>query len=226
MATMRARLVLAAAALALALPGGAPAENPRLQGVVGPGFTISFSDASHARVTQVEPGTYEIAVDDRSDEHSFHLVGPGVDENSGVGFVGTATWTVALAEGDYMFFCDPHPTRMRGRFAVGNAAPPPPSPPPASAVTRLLASVGPGRTIGVRTPAGATVSSVRAGAVSIVVRDRSAAHDFHLTGPGVNRRTTVAFTGTQTWKLLLRKGVYRFVCDPHRQRMRGSFRVT
>jgi plastocyanin len=78
----------------------------------------------------------------------------------------------------------------------------------------------------VRSRAGAVVRSVRAGLVSITVRDRSRIHNFHLIGPGVNRRTTVAFVGTQTWTLRLRRGTYRFVCDPHATGMRGSFRVT
>jgi plastocyanin len=51
-------------------------------------------------------------------------------------------------------------------------------------------------------------------------------HNFHLRGRGVNKRTTVAFRGTATWTVTLRVGTYRFVCDPHARRMRGSFRVT
>jgi plastocyanin len=93
-------------------------------------------------------------------------------------------------------------------------------------VTRLTATVGPGFTIGVRTPAGAVARSVKAGTVSLSVRDRSKIHNLHLTGPGVNRRTGVPYRGTQTWRLRLRRGTYRFVCDPHAAGMRGSFRVS
>ena len=76
-----------------------------------------------------------------------------------------------------------------------------------------------------RSPAGARIAGVRAGLVTIVVRDRSRFHNFHLTGPGVNRRTSVAFVGTQTWRVRIRKGAtYRFVCDPHAGQMRGSFK--
>jgi plastocyanin len=37
--------------------------------------------------------------------------------------------------------------------------------------------------------------------------------------------TGVAFTGTKSVVLTLKKGTYRFVCDPHSNSMRGSFRV-
>jgi plastocyanin len=68
---------------------------------------------------------------------------------------------------------------------------------------------------------------LKAGRYRIVVRDRSRMHNFHLTGTGVNKRTLVGFRGTQTWTVTFRKGkVYRYVCDPHRTRMKGSFRAT
>jgi hypothetical protein len=57
------------------------------------------------------------------------------------------------------------------------------------------------------------------------VRDRSRRHNFHLTGPGVNRRTAVARTGTVTWNLTLRAGTFRYVSDPQARRVRGSFVV-
>jgi len=37
--------------------------------------------------------------------------------------------------------------------------------------------------------------------------------------------TTVGFTGTKSLALTLKKGVYRFFCDPHSAVMHGSFRV-
>jgi plastocyanin len=58
------------------------------------------------------------------------------------------------------------------------------------------------------------------------VHDRAAIHDFHLSGPGVNKVITgVGFTGTKSLVLTLRKGTYRFLCDPHAPDMHGSFRV-
>jgi hypothetical protein len=72
---------------------------------------------------------------------------------------------------------------------------------------------------------GVRVSQLPAGTYAIQVRDRSRSHNFHLTGPGINRSTTVAFVGTVTWTVTLTEGVYRFVCDPHSTLMHGSFGV-
>jgi hypothetical protein len=97
----------------------------------------------------------------------------------------------------------------------------------ASAATpKLIATVGPGHTITLRTPSGVAARSIKAGVYAIVVRDRAADHDFRLVGPSVNKATGVGFMGTQTWKVRLAKGkTYRFVCDPHSDEMFGSFRV-
>jgi plastocyanin len=31
---------------------------------------------------------------------------------------------------------------------------------------------------------------------------------------------------TKTWTVTLKKGTYRYVCDPHSSQMKGSFKVT
>ena len=87
-------------------------------------------------------------------------------------------------------------------------------------------SVGPGFTINL-TLKGKTVTTLKKGVhYRFLISDQSSIHDFHLTGPGLNRiLTTVDFTGTKTFVLTLRKGVYRFFCDPHSSVMHGSFRV-
>lgn len=96
----------------------------------------------------------------------------------------------------------------------------------APAPKTVQGSVGPDFTINL-TAGGKTVSKLKAGVpYRLVINDRSAIHDFHLTGPGLNRMlTTVDFTGTKSFVLTLRKGVYRFFCDPHASIMHGSFRV-
>lgn len=94
----------------------------------------------------------------------------------------------------------------------------------ASAATTLNATVGPGFTISV-TKAGKRVTTLPEGIYAIRVADRSAAHNFHLIGPGINRRTGVAAVATTTWQVKLRAGTYRFVCDPHFGFMKGTFRV-
>jgi hypothetical protein len=66
---------------------------------------------------------------------------------------------------------------------------------------------------------------VKPGLYTITVRDRSAEHNFHLSGPGVDKSTIVDWAGTKTWRVRILSGkTYRFVCDPHAGMMRGSFR--
>jgi plastocyanin len=221
----RVLAVTVCAAFALALPAVAQARE--LRGTVGPAFTISLIDESGTPVTHIEAGTHTITVTDNSIDHNFHLTGPGVNVLTEIEFVGTVTWTLTLTDGVYDFVCDPHVDVMNGRFAVGTATLPPPTPPTTNppAARRLVATVGPGFTISLRTPAGARVTTLARGAYTITVRDRSRAHNFHLIGPRMNRRTTVAARGTFTWRVTLGAGRYRFVCDPHAAAMRGSFRV-
>jgi len=96
----------------------------------------------------------------------------------------------------------------------------------APAATRTLSgTVGPGFTISLKYK-GKKVRSLPAGRYRIRVADRSDFHNFHLRGPGVNRVIAgVDFEGTKSRTLRLRKGTYRYVCDPHSDEMRGSFRV-
>jgi plastocyanin len=92
--------------------------------------------------------------------------------------------------------------------------------------SRLTGEVGPGYTIEVHLK-GKDVKTLKAGTYTITVEDKSSAHNFHLTGPGLNKSTTVAFTGKKTWKIKLRKGTYRYQCDPHASfGMKGTLRVT
>jgi plastocyanin len=88
-------------------------------------------------------------------------------------------------------------------------------------------TVGPGFTITL-TMQGKNVTKLKAGnAYRFVISDRSSIHDFHLSGPGVNRVfTSVEFTGTKSFVLTLKKGSYRFVCDPHSGIMHGRFLVS
>ena len=96
--------------------------------------------------------------------------------------------------------------------------------PSGAAATKLVANVGPGTTITL-TKGGKKVTTLKPGAYSITVNDKSPNHNFHLTGLGVNKSTTVAFKGTKTWTVTLKKGTYKYVCDPHKSFMKGSFRV-
>jgi hypothetical protein len=95
-----------------------------------------------------------------------------------------------------------------------------------AATPKLVATVGPGESITLRTAAGAPARNLRAGIYTVTVRDRSNEHNFRISGPGVNKATGIGSTSTVTWKVkLLRGKAYRFVCDPHSDDMRGSFRT-
>ena len=96
----------------------------------------------------------------------------------------------------------------------------------ASAATPTLnATDGPGFTITLKK--GKTkVTSLKAGKYKIVVKDLSNLHNFHLKGPGVEKKTGVGAKGTFTWTVTLKKGTYKFLCDPHAAIMKGSFKVT
>ena len=60
----------------------------------------------------------------------------------------------------------------------------------AAAARKVTATDGPGFTITM------SAKAVKAGTYTITVRDRSPIHNFHLTGPGLNKKTSVAKVGT------------------------------
>ncbi len=97
----------------------------------------------------------------------------------------------------------------------------------ATSAKTVTGTVGPGFTIGL-TMQGKRVTKLKAGtAYRFVIRDRANIHDFHLSGPGLNRvLTSVGFTGTKSFVLRLKKGSYRFRCDPHAGIMHGRFNVS
>jgi plastocyanin len=88
-------------------------------------------------------------------------------------------------------------------------------------------SVGPGFTIGLSLN-GKKVTKLKAGTpYRFAISDRSSSHDFHLIGPGINRvLTSVGFAGAKSYTLTLKKGTYRFQCDPHASFMHGAFKVS
>jgi plastocyanin len=96
-----------------------------------------------------------------------------------------------------------------------------------AATPKLVGEVGPGFSIEVKTPAGKDVKTLRAGTYVVKVEDKGTIHNFHLIGPGVNKVTGIAFTGTKTWTVKLKPGKYTYQCDPHAATgMKGAFRVT
>ena len=93
-------------------------------------------------------------------------------------------------------------------------------------VVKLYGQSGPGFRITLKRANFAAVRKLDPGTYTFVIQDRSTSHNFHLKGPGVDKKTPVAFLGTKTWaNVKLKKGKYTFVCDPHKANMHGSFTV-
>jgi hypothetical protein len=92
----------------------------------------------------------------------------------------------------------------------------------------LVGTVGPGYTIKLEDSGGNPVTTLPAGTYDVVVHDLSPEHNFHLSGPGVEKATEVLTTGDTTWEdVVLAAGVtYNYVCDPHAYSMNGSFTTT
>jgi plastocyanin len=198
----------------------AGAENELLIATVGTNdaFDITLSHQDGTKVTTLAPGTYTVRVRDNSRIHNFHLASnedASVDFRTELEFVGEQDFTVTFRNGTrYAYACEPHWQTMNGSFFVTTPTPPAP---PKPRVPTLRASVGPDGTAALRP------RSVKAGSVTIVVRDSSGRHNFRLRGRGVNRATRAAFKGSVTWRLRLAKGVYRFGSDT--KRLPGRLRV-
>jgi plastocyanin len=95
-----------------------------------------------------------------------------------------------------------------------------------ASVTTLKGTVGPGFTISLKMGT-KKVTSLKAGSYKFVIADKSGIHNFHVSGPGVNKDlTSVGFVGTKTVTLKLKKGKYTYFCVPHKSLMHGSFTVT
>jgi Copper binding proteins, plastocyanin/azurin family len=209
-------LAIAAVSIPAAATGSSSAPNVTLTGVVGPGFTISLRNADGSTVRHLDPGTYDISVTDNAIEHNFHLTGPGVEQATDVEGTGPVTWTVTFTDGTYRFQCDPHAASMRGTFTVGNVPPPPP--PPGKLSGKVTA-----RTITL-TNGGSRVTSLIENTFRVTVNDTSKKQNFHLTGPGVNKKTGIGATVKATWTVKLRPGKYTYRSDKSR-RLKRTFTV-
>lgn len=92
--------------------------------------------------------------------------------------------------------------------------------------TGLVGEVGPSFSIEVKKN-GKDLETIRHGTYRIKIEDKASIHNFHLIGPGLNKKTTVPFKGDTAWTITLKKGTYRYQCDPHAARgMKGTFKVT
>jgi plastocyanin len=224
----RIALLAAVALAALASPTAALAQE-RLIATVGTNdaHVITLTHPNGSPVADIPAGTYTIEVRDRSRMHNFRLSGPGVERRTDVEEIRTETWVVTFRDQSvYTFLCESHPAEMRDTFTTGGGPPVPPGPPPPPVGPTVYATVGPGFRISFHTRRGARIRRLRAGRYRIVVRDRSRSHSFQIYGRGVNKRTRIAFAGTTTWTVTFRRGYrYRYRCNAHPGRMRGSFRT-
>lgn len=221
MPSLRPLLLLPLVIAAVLLPGSArsAATDNNLVATVGPGFSIRLADSTGHTVTNLAPGAYTITIHNLSptQEHNFHLIGPGVNMASEFDN-NTVTWNVTFVDGKYSYNCDAHPTLMKGSFTVGTAPPPPPP------ATKLTGKVGPAKVISLKRGASA-VKTLKAGRYKLAVSDFSKIDNFHLSGPGVNKKTGLKFRGAATWAVTLRAGSYTFRSDATK-RLRRSFKVT
>jgi hypothetical protein len=93
--------------------------------------------------------------------------------------------------------------------------------------TKLSGTTGPGFTITLK-KAGKKVKVLKPGKYTITVSDKADTHNFVLTGPGIKNKTItgLAFKGTRTTTVTLKRGRYQYYCTPHRDfGMRGFFTV-
>jgi plastocyanin len=221
----RAFLVLSFLVVA-ALPAAAgSADMPRLVGTVGPGFTIDLVDADGRHVEELAAGRYELLIHDLSDIHNFVLGEKATGHRPAqteIEFIGDKTFTVDLKPGLWVYACTPHFATMNGHFTVVPEVSETPTAPPAAANAASQAARSLRATLLGARP-GLSAKTVPHGRYAIRVSDRSRSRGFRLAGPGVRRQTAKAFVGTTTWRVTLRKGVYRFGTDV---RMTGRLVVT
>lgn len=103
---------------------------------------------------------------------------------------------------------------------------------PAAGSTALIGMVGTADDpdayeIALTDESGAPVTTLPAGDYTLTFADRSAAHNFRLSGPGgVDVATDVGGTDESTVEITLEPGTYLFVCDPHPSSMSGQVEVT
>jgi hypothetical protein len=204
-------LAAGGALLAPALAGRTD-EPVRLDAVVGTDdrFEIALNDAEGKLVKRLAPGTYTVVVHDRSHIHNFHLASNedrSVDFRTDLELVGDQSFTVTFKAGvRYVYACEPHWQTMFNDFFVDLAPTPP---------TTTTAPAAPSRTKLTATLTAAGGTTLRPGMVGrgparITVRDRSARLGFRLAGPGIDRRTGRAFTGSAVWNVRLTPGTYRY----------------
>jgi plastocyanin len=118
--TSLAVLVVAVASLAIAGTASTRTTATKLNGTVGPGFSISLTQGGK-KVTSLKAGSYTFTIADRANIHNYTLQqlsgGKTKKQLTGTTFVGKKTVTVKLAKGKWKYYCTVHPT-VQGTFTV------------------------------------------------------------------------------------------------------------
>ena len=121
------RLALPAAALLAALVASTaaarPAANPTLIGKVGlhDAYRITLTFTSGRPVKTLPAGTYTLIAHDYSKIHNFALGSQTQNKRlltTGIPWIGTRTYRLALTPGRYAFACSAHFQTMNGTFVV------------------------------------------------------------------------------------------------------------
>jgi plastocyanin len=97
------------------------------------------------------------------------------------------------------------------------------------AAKTLKGTVGPGYTISLKQN-GKKVTKLKAGTYKFVISDKASIHNFVVEqekgGKFEKSLTAIAFKGTKTATVKLKKGAWKYYCKPHESIMHGSFKVT
>jgi hypothetical protein len=200
----------------------------------------------------INAGTFVLAIDDTSTVQNFHLKdltwgGSHLDKMTSPEAMTEECWTVTFEVGDfgsadYEWQSDADPEDIRGVVTVhppfpppppppvppppSPAGPPPPAPPPPpSAQPDLIFTVGPDAKMATFYADGRRVTNLPPGTYNVQVHDLSGAHNLHLTGPGIDEKTSVADIEHPVWRLTFRVGTYRLKCDVH-PAVKASFTVS
>jgi len=97
-----------------------------------------------------------------------------------------------------------------------------------AATPTLKGTVGPGYTISLK-KSGKRVTSLKAGRYKFVIADKASVHNFVLErqsgGKFEKELTDVTYVGTKSTTVTLKKGKWKYYCEPHESAMFGFFTV-
>jgi plastocyanin len=110
--------------LLLVAAGAAFGRNsaaPKLNGTVGPGYTIKLTKSGQ-KVKVVKAGSYLFVVADKSSFHNFTIErekgGKFEKHLTTTPFTGVKSVTIKLGKGTWKFYCSIHESQMHGFFTV------------------------------------------------------------------------------------------------------------